>query len=133
MSATLYRERAFVMYRNSLHPDDLPPVQATQLDGLLLRQLEEATGKRFYQSCGPITRTLLSSCHWYFTTKASSLTLIIVCYDIESYWQMTNAIPHIVGKLKQFSDSAKIRLCPPTQKGIPWELRLDEILEDGTH
>ncbi|SRR5579883_327917 len=119
------------MYRHPLPPDDLPPVKATQLDSLLLRQLEEATGKRFYQSCGPITRTLLSSCHWYFTTKTSSLTLIIICYDIESYWQITNAIPHIVGKLKLFSDNAKIRLCPPTQKGIPWELKFNEILDDG--
>ena len=118
------------MNKHSLPPDDLPPVQATQLDGLLLRQLEEATGRYFYQSCGPITRALLSSCHWYFTTKASSLTLLIICYDIESYWQLTNAIPHIIGRLKQFSDNAKIRLCPPTEKGIPWELKLDEISGD---
>ena len=118
------------MYKYSLPPDDLPPFQVTQFDALLLRQLEEATGRKFYQSCGSITRALLSSCHWYFTTKASSLTLIIVCYDIESYWQLTNAIPHIVGKLKQFSDNAKIRLCPPTDKGVPWEFRLNQISDD---
>lgn len=119
------------MYKYSLPPDDMPPVQSTGLDALLIRQLEEATGRRFYQSCGAITRALLSSCHWYFTTKPTSLTLIIVCYDIESYLQLMNAIPHIVGKLKQFSDNAKIRLFPPRSQNTSWDLGLNEISDDA--
>lgn len=113
------------MNKPYIHPDDLPPVQATQLDELLLRQLEETIGKRFYQACGPITRVLLSSCHWYFTTNASALTLMIICYDMESYWHIDSAIPQIIPRLRQFSDNAKIRLSHPSDTDISWEIPLN--------
>ncbi|NMG06816.1 hypothetical protein [Brasilonema sp. UFV-L1] len=118
------------MNKSSLPPDDLPPVRATLLDEIFYRQLEEATCQRFYQVCGPITRVLLSNCHWYFKTNAGLLTLVIICYDIESYWHLANAIPHLVKRLKQFSNNAKIHICPPPDKGKPWEMEVDEISDD---
>jgi len=120
-----------MMNKHFLPPDDLPPVNATLLDELLQRQLAEAIGKRFYQACGPISRVLLSNCHWYFKTNASPLTLIVFCYDIESYWHIVNATPQLLNRLKLFSNSAKIRLCPPTDKGAPWEIGLEETSDDG--
>ncbi|GAB1542031.1 hypothetical protein NUACC21_47040 [Scytonema sp. NUACC21] len=109
-----------------LPPEDLPS-QDLQLDVLLLRQLEETVGKRFYQACGPIMRILLSSCHWYFTINAGTLTLLVICYDLESYWHIANIVPDIVKRLKLFSNSAKIRLCPPVDKGIAREFGMDEV------
>ncbi|WP_017319185.1 hypothetical protein [Mastigocladopsis repens] len=114
-----------------LSPDDLPPTRVTQLDGLLLRQLEEATGKRFFKACSLMTRALLSSCHWYFQINAGTLTLVINSYDIESYQHIANALPQMVDKLNLFSNSAKIRFCLPNNGGIPWEIRLDEISDEG--
>ncbi|KYC41834.1 hypothetical protein WA1_17580 [Scytonema hofmannii PCC 7110] len=114
-----------------LSPDDMPPAKATLFDQMLYRQLEETTSKRFYQTCGPITRALLSSCHWYFQTNADTLTLLIICYDVESYWHISNAIPSLLKRLKLFSNKAKMRLCPPTELGIPWEIEVNEISNDG--
>ncbi|MGH7999404.1 MAG: hypothetical protein ACREPR_08260 [Brasilonema sp.] len=113
-----------------LSPDDLPPTRVTKLDELLLRQLEEVTCQRFFKVCGPMTRALLSSCHWYFQMNAGTLILVIVSYDIESYWHMANAIPQMVDKLKLFSNTAKIRFYPPSKEGIPWEIGVDEISDE---
>jgi hypothetical protein len=113
-----------------LSPDDLPPTRVTQLDELLLRQLEEAICKSFFKACSPMTRALLSNCHWYFQINGGVLILIIVSYDMESYWHIANAIPQIVNKLKLFSDTAKIRFCPPSKEGIPWEIAVDEISDE---
>ncbi|KAB8333041.1 hypothetical protein SD80_014320 [Scytonema tolypothrichoides VB-61278] len=113
-----------------LSPDDLPPTRVTQLDELLLRQLEEAICKRFFKACSSMTRALLSNCHWYFHINGGSLILVIVSYDMESYWHIANAIPQIVNKLKLFSNTAKIRFCPPSQESIPWEIAVDEISDE---
>jgi hypothetical protein len=113
-----------------LPPEDMPSIHTKQLSDLLYRQLEEAIGQRFYQACGPMTRVLLSSCHWYFKADASYLTLVIICYDVESYWNLASAISQIVKRLKRFSNNAKIRLCPPDSKGIPWEISIDEISDE---
>ncbi|KAF3887057.1 MULTISPECIES: hypothetical protein [Nostocales] len=109
-----------------LPPDDQPS-RSIHLDVLLHRQLEETICQKFYKACGPIMRFLLSSCHWYFTINAGTLTLLIICYDLESYWHIANVVPDIFKKLKLFSNSAKIRLCPPTDKGVPWEVGMDEV------
>ncbi|ARV62351.1 hypothetical protein BZZ01_30315 [Nostocales cyanobacterium HT-58-2] len=114
-----------------LSPDDLPPTRVTQLDELLLRQLEEAICKRFFKACSPMTRALLSNCHWYFQINAGTLILIVISYDTESYWHMANVIPQMVEKLKLFSNTAKIRFCPPSDGGIPWEIGVDEIPDEG--
>lgn len=118
------------MNKSSLHPDDVPPTKATLLDELFYTQLAEVTGKHFYQACSPITRVLLSHCHWYFQTKTSPLVLMIICYDIESYSHIADAIPQIVNRLKRFSNSSTIRIYPPTDNHIYWEIGVDE-LNDG--
>jgi hypothetical protein len=110
-----------------LPPDDLPPVQITQLDKILRRQLEESTSKRFYEVCGRITKVLLSSCQWYVTTNASALTLVITCPDVITYWNIVSDIEQIGNRLERFSSSAKICVCPPIEKGAPFEISVDEI------
>ena len=118
------------MYKYSPTPDDLPPVKTSLLDEILLRQLAEVIGRHFYQASHSTIKSLLSSCHWYFQTNTYPMTLVIFCYDIESYWQIMNAIPDILYKLKVFSNNAKIRLYPPVDQGIPWEVGIDEVSED---
>lgn len=115
----------------ALPPEDLPSPQRTQLDVLLVKQLEEVISQRFYQSCGSIMRVLLSSCHWYFVTNAGTLTLLIICYEMESYWHIANVTSDIAKKLKLFANSATIRLCPPLEKAVPWEIGVNEILDEG--
>jgi len=110
-----------------LPPDDLPPVQVTQLDRILRRQLEESISQRFYEVCGRITKALLSNCEWFFTTNASGLTLIISCPDIVTYWNIVSDIEQIGNRLERFSGSAQIRVCPPLGKGTPFAIRVDEI------
>ncbi|GEM_PF-532991 len=130
--ANWVKARLLFMYKHSLTPDDLPPVKATLLDEILLRQLAEAIGSLFHKtSNGSTLRSLLSSCHWYFKANTYPMTLVIFCYDIKTYWQMMNAIPDILNKLKQFSNAAKIRLFSPLDKGVPWEVAMDELSEDG--
>lgn len=120
------------MNKSSLPADDLPPSRATILNKLFYRQLEEATCRRFYQACGPILRVLLSNCHWYFQINASPLMLVIICYDLESYLHIVDAIPQLTKKLKQFSKHSKIHFFPPTDKGKPWEIEVEETLDDET-
>ena len=115
------------MNQSFLPPDDLPPVRVTQLDRMLRRQLEVSAGKRFYEVCGRITKALLSSCDWYITTNASGLTLVIVCPDVVTYWNIVSDIEQIGNRLERFSSSATIRVCPPIGKGNPFEIRVDEI------
>ncbi len=115
------------MNKPSLPPDDLPPAQTTQLDGILRRQLEVSTGKCFDEACDRITQALLSSCEWYVTTNASELTLVIACPNVETYWHIVSDIAQIGHKLEQFASSAKIRVYPPMGKGKPFEIGVDEI------
>jgi hypothetical protein len=115
------------MNKYSLSPDDLPPSRISQIDTMLIRNLEKAIGEHFYANCGRIIQTLLSKCHWYVITNSSYFSLTIVCPDIEMYWHIFYAIPDIAKKLKLFSDRAIIRLCPPIDKGTPWEIGVSEI------
>ena len=111
----------------SLSPDDLPPSRITQIDAMLIRNLEEIIAKHFYANCGRILQALLSRCHWYIVTNSSYFILIIICPDREMYWHIFYAIPNIAKKLKLFSHQAIIRLCPPFYKGTPWEIGVSEI------
>lgn len=115
------------MNNPSLSPDDLPPAQPTRLDRILRRQLEDSTGKQFYQGCDRSVQALLSNCDWYITTNASALTLVIVCPDRVTNWRVLNNIVKIGSQLEQFSIRAKIRICPPLGMGTPFEMRVDEI------
>lgn len=114
---------------SNIHPDDLPLKSATLLNELMYRQLEEATYRCFYQACSPLMRVLLSSCHWYFKINTSPLMLIMICYNVESYYNISNAIPQFIKKLKLFSNNSKIHLFSP-DKGIPWEIQIQEISDE---
>lgn len=115
------------MNQSSLPYDDLPPAQATQLDATLRQQLEQSTGKCFYEACDLITQALLSSCEWYVTIDTSALTLVIASPDVETYWHIISDIPQIGSQLEQFASSAKICVFPPVGKGKPFEIGVDEI------
>jgi hypothetical protein len=111
----------------SLPHDDLPPVQATQLDEMLQRQLEEAVAKRLYEGCDGVTQSLLTTCEWAITLSAPTLTLIINCPDTRIYWRGLNYILPIGNQLGKFSSSAAIRICPPANTGAPFEIQVNKI------
>lgn len=111
----------------SLPADDLPPTEVTKLDRMLHQELEQSTGRCFYQACDRITRTLLSNCHWYITTNANSLTLTIDSPDIVSYWHIVSNIPQFGNRLERFSSNANIRVYPPFGKGGAFEISVNEI------
>ncbi len=116
------------MNKPYLHPDDLPPQETTQIDKMLYRELEHSSGVCFYQACDRITQTLLSSCEWYITTNINTLMLVIDCPDIVTYWHIVSNIAQIGNKLEQVATgSAKIRVYPPTGKGMPFEISVSEI------
>ncbi|MBW4616100.1 MAG: hypothetical protein KME21_23035 [Desmonostoc vinosum HA7617-LM4] len=119
------------MNQPCLPPDDLPSHQTRRVSEILFRQLEEATKKSFFLACDKMTRILLSSCHWYFQINSGILTLIMICHDMESYRQIMKTVPHFADQLKQFTNIAKITVSSPIDKGIPWVLRIDNILPDG--
>lgn len=118
------------MNKSPLPADDLPPSEASILNELFYRQLEEATCRRFYQASDPIMRVLLSNCHWYFKINISPLMLVIICYDIESYLNIVDAIPQFIKNLRQLSSKAKIHLYAPNYKGEPWEIEIEETSND---
>ncbi len=115
------------MFKPSLPPDDLPPAEALQSDRALHQQLEEAVNKHFYEACDGVTQALLLNCQWSITITAKALTLIIHCPDITTNWRVLNNIVAIGSVLEVFSPSARIRVCPPPESGIPLEARVDEI------
>ncbi|MEH1810348.1 MAG: hypothetical protein V7L28_34405, partial [Nostoc sp.] len=58
------------------------------------------------------------------------LMLLIICYDIESYLHIVDAIPQFIKKLKQFSNKGKIHLFSPDYKGEPWEIEIEQTSDD---
>jgi hypothetical protein len=114
-----------------LNPDDLPPSRLSETDKIILSDLEVVVGSYFYTNCGRIIRALLSNCQWQIRINSSDLILIIVCSEVETYWHILTAIPDIGKKLKSFSPRAIIRLCPPIDKGTPWDIGVNEISIHG--
>ncbi len=112
---------------HQLPPDDLPPTEVTKQDGMLHLELERSTGICFFQACDRITQVLLSKCQWYLTKNSTTLTLIIDCPDIVSYWHIVSNIPQLGNRLERFTSDAKIRVYPPFGKGNPFEIRVNEI------
>jgi hypothetical protein len=110
-----------------LPPDDLPPTQVTKQDGMLHLELERSTGRCFFQACDRITQVLLSNCQWYLSQNNTTLTLIIDCPDIVSYWHIVSNIPQLGNRLERFTSNAKIRVYPPFGKGKPFEISVNEI------
>ncbi|RCJ41073.1 hypothetical protein A6770_36390 [Nostoc minutum NIES-26] len=119
------------MNQSCLPPDDLPSTQTIRVSEILLRQLEEAIKKSFFLACDNMTRTLLCSCHWYFQINSGILILMVICYDMESYRNIMKTVPHFAEKLKHFSNTAKITVSSPVNKGIPWVLSIDNILPES--
>ena len=113
-----------------LSPEDLPSNLTIQLSEILFRQLEEATKQKFFLASERITRILLSSCHWYFKINSGILMLIMICPDIESYQNIMTAVPQFTDMLKRFTNRGRITVSPPSGKGIPWVLSIDEILPE---
>ncbi len=110
-----------------LSADDLPPAELDQLDRLLQQQLEESISKHFYEACDGVTQGLLLRCEWHISSLADALTLEIRCPDMMTNWRVLNNIVPLSNVLKQFVPSAKVRICPPADSGMPFEVRVDEV------
>lgn len=113
-----------------MHPDDFPSERTIKLSEILLRQLEAKIKQSFYQSCVHLTQIVLSNCHWYFRINSGILMLILVCYDIESYQNITSIIPQLVKQLKQFTNKAIISVSPPIANGIPLIINVEHLLSE---
>jgi hypothetical protein len=107
--------------------DDSRPIQPTSADIILRQQLEYSVSKYFYDACDRSIQNLLSNCRWYVTTKASIITLVIECPDQVSNWRVLQKLAVMGSLLDQFVTNARIRICPPENQGIPFEMRVDEI------
>ncbi|MBF2065937.1 MAG: hypothetical protein IGS39_16180 [Calothrix sp. C42_A2020_038] len=115
------------MNKYSQSPDDMPPAIISQLDKMMQVELERSIGRCVYEDCDRITQALLLNCQWYITSEASTLRLTIDCPDVVSYWHIVSNIPQIGSRLERFSKNAKVRVYPPTGKGMPFEISVNEI------
>lgn len=111
----------------SLSADDRPPAELGQVDKSLQQQLEESVARHFYESCDGVTQSLLLRCEWHITPMVDALTLEIFCPDMMTNWRVLNNVVTLGNALKQFVPSAKVRICPPTDAGMPFEVRVDEV------
>lgn len=122
------------MIKTSLPPDDLPPAEKTSTDWVLSRQLESALNQIFHQACENLEvpdrkcslLTLLSECEWYITTSTKLTTLVVQCPTLATSWGILENIVAIAQLLEQLA-IGKICVCPPSDKGTPLEVRVDEI------
>ncbi|BAY66398.1 hypothetical protein NIES22_65370 [Calothrix brevissima NIES-22] len=117
-----------------VHPDDLPSEQTRKLSRIMLRHLEAKIKHSFYRNCvNNITRLILSSCHWYFRINSGILMLILVCYDIETYQNITSIIPQLAKHLKLFANTAIISVTPPIADGIPLIINVEHLLSEDDY
>ncbi len=107
--------------------DDYHPIQPSSADIILRQQLEHSISKYFYESCDRRIQDLLSHCRWYVTTQAGVLTLVIECPDQFTNWRILQQIVPMATLLSSIVSSAKIRVCPPENKSVPFEMRVDEL------
>ncbi|MBD2777820.1 hypothetical protein [Iningainema tapete] len=110
-----------------LHDDDLHPNQLTSADIMLRHQLEYSLGKYFYEGSDRTIQNLLSNCRWYVNSHPTALTLVIECPDQITNWRVLQKIVPMASLLYQVVSSAKIRVCPPNNQGMPFEMRVDEL------
>jgi preprotein translocase subunit Sec63 len=115
------------MNQPSLSPDDFPPTEVTLFDKLLHRHLEQVTSKRFYELCDSSKQSLLSLCQWSIEMNAGNMTLVILCHNRENYLHIAPAIPQLLQQLKQLSNSSKICIQRPTNRGILWKFEVEEL------
>jgi hypothetical protein len=121
------------MNQSFLTPDDTHSGNITQHDAFLSRQLEKSIGNSFHQSLDSVTQVLLSSCHWYFTTRANALTLIICCDTRESYYNIQKALYPITKYLQKLANKVNVSVSPPSGKGEPWHIIIDEAISDDEY
>lgn len=114
------------MQKYFLPNDDLHPVQLTSADIMLRQQLEYSICKYFYEECDRNIKNLLSNCRWYVITHPN-MTLVIECPDQITNWRILQQIVPMASLLYQVVSSARIRVCPPNNQGIPFEMRVDEL------
>jgi hypothetical protein len=103
-----------------LPPEDLPP--PVPIDYPLRRKLDEVVSKYFYQTCDSQTQRVLSQCGWYLTTCNTALTLVIICPDSRSNWEVLQYLPSCGKYLKEFANLAKIRVYPAPGEGTAMEV-----------
>ena len=122
------------MKKCSLPVDDLPPEELTSSDWVLSQKLEASLNQFFYAACQNVEgadercslTSLLSQCQWYITTKPQLTTLVIHCPDASVNWRVLEKIVPIAKLLEQFAIS-KICVYPPSDAGVPLEVRVDEL------
>ena len=107
--------------------DDSHPLQPTSADIVLRQRLEYSISKYFYEGSDRSIQNLLSCCRWYVNTHATALTLIIECPDQVTNWRVLQQIVPMASLLNSIISSAKIRVCPPSNQGMPFEMRVDEL------
>ncbi|RUR73912.1 hypothetical protein ACF3DV_25190 [Chlorogloeopsis fritschii PCC 9212] len=110
-----------------LNHDDSHPAQLTSADIILRQQLENSISTYFYDACDRTIQNLLSICRWYVITCANAMTLVIECPDQITNWRVLQKIVPMATVLGEIINSAKIRVCPPANLGIPFEMRVDEL------
>jgi len=115
------------MNHHSLPSDDLPPLKLEETDSSLIRQLEEALSRYFYESCDGVTQALLTNCEWYFTTISTVPTLVINGADSAMNQRVFNHIVAIATALSEFSISAKVVIGSTIGQEVFVEIRVDEI------
>ncbi|MBP5974885.1 hypothetical protein HW132_19630 [Brasilonema sp. CT11] len=113
--------------KHFFHEEDSHPIQLTSADIILRQQLEYSISRYFYEGCDRDIQDLLSNCRWYVTTDMSTLTLVIKCPDQVTNWRVLQKLVTMGALLQQIVSSAKIRVCPPKNQGMPFEMRVDEL------
>ncbi len=115
------------MNHHSLPSDDLPPLKLEETDSSLIRQLEEALSRYFYESCDGVTQALLTNCEWYFTAISTAPTLVIKGANSAMNQRVFNHIVAIATALSEFSASAKVVIGATIGQEAFVEIRVDEI------
>lgn len=115
------------MNPRSLPPDDRPPQQLTLGDRLLRQQLDVSLTKRFWEQCSPRLQYLLSACEWSITTTLNVLTLVVVCPDRATNWQVLHQVTALGQHMAEFSQDAKLRIYATPEMTDPFEIRVDEL------
>lgn len=112
---------------SALPPDDLPPQQLKLDDRILRGQLDASLTQRFQQQCDPVSQQLLASCDWTITTAAHVVTLMIVCPNRITNWNVLNHIVTLGNLMAQFSQDAKLRIYSTPEMDDLFEVRVDEL------
>lgn len=115
------------MLNPDLPPDDLPPQQPEQSDRRLRRQLNQSLRQRFQQQCDPKLLEILANCDWSILATANVVTLVIICRDRPSNWQVLNQLTALGERMARFSQAAKLRIYPTPAPCAPLEVRVDEL------